>query len=162
MAKFYTVTQVNSYIKSLLSSDFLLSNLWVQGEISNYKKHYSGHIYFTLKDPGGLIKCIMFSTKAEKLAFDLKDGMKVFVKGSISVYEKDGQYQLYVETMQPDGEGALYLAYEKLKRKLETEGLFDRAHKKKIPVLPKVIGVVTSRTGSVIKDILNVAYRRFP
>lgn len=132
------------------------------GEISNFKLHSTGHSYYTLKDDSSLIKCVMFRSKNINLKFIPANGMKVLAYGSISVYEKDGSYQFYVEEMEPFGKGALYLAYEQLKEKLSKEGLFNPERKKKIPMLPNCIGVVTSKTGSVIKDIINVTYRRFP
>jgi len=162
MAKALTVSQVNSYIKAIIAGDMILSDLWIQGEISNFKLHYSGHAYFTLKDSSGIIKSVMFSKRFSLLHFKPEDGMKVIARGNISVFERDGQYQFYVDSMQPDGAGALYLAYEQLKKKLEAEGLFDNKIKKKLPLIPKTVGVITSKTGSVIKDIINVTYRRFP
>lgn len=156
-----SVSEINRYIKEIISRDLILSNLWVRGEISNYKNHYSGHMYFTIKDETSLIKCVMFRTYNSSLKFVPENGMKVIIKGYISVFERDGQYQLYAEEMQPDGIGSLHIAFEQLKRKLEAEGLFDTVYKKKIPVMPKAIGVVTSSTGAVIRDILNVLNRRF-
>ena len=157
-----TVSQVNSYIKEKIASDEGLNNLIIKGEISNFKNHYTGHMYFTLKDDKSLIKCIMFKTYAQRLNFMPKDGMKVFVFGEVSVFERDGIYQVYVKAMQEDGVGALYKQYEKLKQELEEKGYFDISHKKKIPQMPKVIGVLTSQTGSVIRDIINVSTRRNP
>ena len=142
--------------------DEFLNNVLVKGEISNYKHHYTGHLYFTLKDENSLIKCVMFKTYAEKMKFEPKDGMKVNVFGTVSVFERDGVYQIYCKSMQEDGIGNLYLAYEELKNKLEKEGLFDELHKKKIPFMPKIIGVLTSNTGAVIRDIINVSTRRNP
>lgn len=156
-----TVSEVNRYIRDLISRDVILSGLWVRGEVSNFKNHYSGHFYFTLKDEKTLLKCVMFRSNASLLAFMPEDGMKVIIRGYISVFERDGQYQLYAEEMQPDGIGALYVAFEKLKKKLEAEGLFDASKKKKLPYLPRAIGVVTSSTGAVIRDIINVLSRRF-
>ena len=155
-----SVTELNRYIKDKIATDEALSNIIVKGEISNFKNHYTGHMYFTLKDENSLIKCIMFKTYASKLNFMPKDGMKVFVLGGVSVFERDGIYQIYVKAMQEDGVGALYREYEKLKQELEKQGLFDEAHKKKIPLMPKIVGVLTSQTGSVIKDIINVSTRR--
>ena len=157
-----SVSELNKYIKEKISSDEALSNIIVKGEISNFKNHYTGHMYFTLKDENSLIKCIMFKTYAQRLNFMPKDGMKVFVLGGVSVFERDGIYQIYVKAMQEDGIGALYREYEELKRKLEQEGLFSESHKKKIPAMPKVIGVLSSQTGAVIKDIINVSTRRNP
>ena len=157
-----SVTELNRYIKEKIAGDEALSNIIVKGEISNFKNHYTGHMYFTLKDENSLIKCIMFKTYAQQLNFMPKDGMKVFVLGGVSVFERDGIYQIYVKAMQEDGIGALYRKYEKLKKDLETKGLFEQEHKQKIPKMPKVIGVLTSQTGSVIRDIINVSTRRNP
>ena len=156
-----TVSEVNKHIKDMISKDDILSGLWVKGEISNFKNHYSGHFYFSLKDEKSVLKCVMFRSNASLLPFVPEDGMKVIIRGYVSVFERDGQYQLYAEEIQPDGIGALYIAFEKLKKKLEAEGLFDAAKKKKLPYLPKAIGVVTSSTGAVIRDIINVLSRRF-
>ncbi len=156
-----TVSEINKYIKEILCNDIILSNLWVRGEISNFKHHYSGHMYFTIKDETSLLKCVMFKTNCDNLKFVPENGMKVLIKGYVSVFERDGQYQLYAEAMQPDGIGALHMAFEQLKKRLHEEGLFDEEHKKKLPFLPGSIGVVTSSTGAVIKDILNVLDRRF-
>ena len=157
-----SVTDLNKYIKDKIESDELLTDILVKGEISNFKSHYTGHLYFTLKDENSLIKCIMFKSYAERLKFNAKDGMKVMVFGTVSVFERDGVYQIYVKAMQEDGLGDLYTKYEELKKSLEQEGLFDISHKKKIPQMPKVIGVLTSQTGSVIRDIINVSTRRNP
>jgi exodeoxyribonuclease VII, large subunit len=157
-----TVSQVNSYIKEKIASDEGLNSLIIKGEISNFKNHYTGHLYFTLKDDKSLIKCIMFKSYAQKLNFMPKDGMKVFVFGEVSVFERDGIYQVYVKAMQEDGVGTLYKKYEELKQMLEEQGYFDISHKKKIPQMPKIIGVLTSQTGSVIRDIINVSTRRNP
>ncbi|HEX3027984.1 MAG TPA: exodeoxyribonuclease VII large subunit, partial [Clostridia bacterium] len=156
-----SVTEINRYIREIISKDMILSNVWVKGEISNYKYHYSGHMYFTVKDENSLLKCVMFRTNAAGLKFKPENGMKVIIRGYVSVFERDGQYQLYAEEMQPDGIGNLHLAFEQLKMKLQEEGLFDQKYKKKIPYLPESIGVITSRTGSVIKDIINIVSRRF-
>ena len=160
--KAITVSELNTYIKEKITEDEMLANVLVKGEISNFKNHYTGHFYFTLKDENSLIKCIMFKSYAEKIDFMPKDGMKVMVFGSVSVFERDGIYQIYVKTMQEDGMGSLYTKYEELKKKLEAEGLFDMSRKKKIPQFPKIIGVLTSQTGAVIKDIINVSTRRNP
>ena len=160
--KVLEVSQVNKYIKEIISRDYLLNNLWIKGEISNFKHHGSGHMYFTLKDQSSLLKSVMFRTQCVNLRFLPSDGMKVIVRGNISVFERDGQYQFYCEEMQPDGLGALYLAFEQLKVKLEEEGLFSSIFKKKIPVFTRRIGVITSSTGAVIRDIINVSTRRFP
>ena len=157
-----TVTQLNSYIKDKIAEDEFLNTVYIKGEISNFKHHYTGHMYFTLKDENSLIKCVMFKSSTATLNFVPKDGMKVLVLGSVSVFERDGIYQIYVKAMQEDGMGSLYVAFEKLKNKLEEEGLFDEAHKKKIPFMPKIIGVLTSNTGAVIRDIINVSTRRNP
>ena len=157
-----TVSQVNSYIKEKIASDEGLNSLIIKGEISNFKNHYTGHLYFTLKDDKSLIKCIMFKSYAQKLNFMPKYGMKVFVFGEVSVFERDGIYQVYVKAMQEDGVGALYKKYEELKQMLEEQGYFDISHKKKIPQMPKIIGVLTSQTGSVIRDFINVSTRRNP
>ena len=157
-----SVSQLNSYIKDKIADDEYLNNVLVKGEISNFKNHYTGHMYFTLKDENSLIKCIMFKSYAQRLEFMPKDGMKVFALGGVSVFERDGVYQIYVKAMQEDGVGALYKKYEELKRRLEEEGYFDESHKQKIPLMPKTIGVLTSQTGSVIRDIINVSTRRNP
>ena len=157
-----SVTELNKYIKDKIDKDEMLNNVFVKGEISNYKHHYTGHLYFTLKDENSLIKCIMFKGYAANLKFEPKDGMKVTIFGSVSVFERDGVYQIYVKAMQEDGIGSLYKAYEEMKAKLEKEGLFDQSHKKKIPLMPRCIGVLTSNTGAVIRDIINVSTRRNP
>lgn len=157
-----TVTNLNKYIKDRVAEDDYLKSVFVKGEISNFKHHYTGHMYFTLKDENSLIKCIMFKSSTATLSFVPKDGMKVFVLGSVSVFERDGVYQIYVKAMQEDGIGDLYREYEELKNKLEKEGYFDKEHKKKIPYMPKTVGVLTSQTGSVIRDIINVSTRRNP
>ena len=157
-----SVSELNSYIKNKIADDEYLNNVLIKGEISNFKNHYTGHMYFTLKDENSLIKCIMFKSYAQKLDFMPKDGMKVFVLGGVSVSERDGIYQIYVKAMQEDGVGILYKKYEELKQRLDEEGYFDESHKQKIPLMPKVIGVLTSQTGSVIRDIINVSTRRNP
>ena len=157
-----TVTQLNKYIKDKIAGDENLSNVFVSGEISNFKLHYTGHMYFTLKDENSIIKCIMFKTMTSNLNFSPKDGMKVLVLGTVSVFERDGVYQVYCKAIQEDGMGSLYITYKELKEKLEKEGLFNQTHKKKIPILPEVVGVLSSQTGSVIKDIINVSTRRNP
>ncbi len=160
--KAISVTELNSYIKNKIADDEYLNNILIKGEISNFKHHYTGHMYFTLKDDNSLIKCIMFKSYTSNLKFVPKDGMSVLAFGTVSVFERDGVYQLYCKAMQEDGVGNLYKEYEELKNKLEKEGLFDNSHKKKLPVMPKIIGVLTSNTGSVIKDIINVSTRRNP
>lgn len=157
-----TVTDLNKYIKNKIDGDEMLNNVLVKGEISNFKNHYTGHMYFTLKDENSLIKCVMFKSYTTHLSFMPKDGMKVMVLGSVAVFERDGIYQIYAKAMKEDGLGSLYTAYEELKKKLEQEGLFAESHKKKIPFMPKTIGVLTSNTGAVIRDIINVSTRRNP
>lgn len=157
-----TVTDLNKYIKNKIDGDEMLNNVLVKGEISNFKNHYTGHMYFTLKDENSLIKCVMFKSYTTHLSFMPKDGMKVMVLGSVAVFERDGIYQIYAKAMKEDGLGSLYTAYEELKKKLEQEGLFAETHKKKIPFMPKTIGVLTSNTGAVIRDIINVSTRRNP
>ena len=157
-----TVTQLNKYLKDRFDEDENLNAILVKGEISNFKNHYTGHLYFTLKDENSLIKCIMFKSYAEKLNFKPKDGMKVMVFGTVSVFERDGVYQIYAKTMMEDGIGDLHEQFEQLKAKLEKEGLFEQTHKKAIPLYPKVVGVLTSQTGAVIRDIINVSTRRNP
>ncbi|MFP4660865.1 MAG: exodeoxyribonuclease VII large subunit [Halanaerobiales bacterium] len=158
----YTITDISKYIKRLMSNDSVLSDLWITGEISNFHHHNSGHMYFTLKDENSCISSIMFSGYNRKVKFDIEDGMKVNAHGYVSIYEPRGTYQFYVDDVEPAGKGALYLAYEQLKEKLDKEGLFAKEHKKKVPVLPKKIGIVTSPTGAAIRDILSVVKRRFP
>ncbi len=158
-----TVSQVNFYIKSLLDGDSNLQSVFVCGEISNFTRHYkSGHLYFSLKDDRAVIKSVMFSFAASRLRFEPVDGMKVIARGKISLYEPSGQYQLYVEDMQPDGVGALAVAYEQLRRRLEREGLFSPEHKKPLPKFPERVGVITSPTGAARRDIENIISRRFP
>ena len=162
MERTLTVTELTTYIKQLVDSDMLLSNVWITGEISNYKLHTSGHMYFSLKDQGAVIKCVMFRTQNSRLKFRPEEGMRVLVRGYVSIYPQGGAYQLYVDAMQPDGTGALYMAFEQLKIKLEAQGLFDTVRKKKIPALPTAVGVITSPTGAVIRDIIQVLSRRYP
>ena len=158
-----TVTQLNEYIKHIIDHDVRLSDVYVKGEISNFKNHYStGHYYFTLKDEGGMVRAIMFKSAAGKLPFVPEDGMKVVAHGRVSAFVRDGQYQLYCDSMEPDGIGALYIAYEQLKRKLEAEGLFDPARKRPLPKIPTRVGIITSATGAAIRDMINVCGRRFP
>lgn len=160
--KVATVSQINGYVKKILDHNIILNNVWVKGEISNFKHHYSGHMYITLKDEGGVLKAVMFKGSAQSLAFEPSDGMKVLARGRVSVYEAGGAYQLYIEEMIPDGVGELYIAYEQLKKQLEEEGLFSSEHKKPIPQFPKSIGVVTASTGAAVRDIINVITRRYP
>jgi len=157
-----TVSQLNNYIKRYLDQNHQLSDLWIKGEISNYKKHYSGHIYITLKDENSVLKAVMFKSNASRLNFEPSDGMKVVALGKIGVYEAGGVYQLYIDTMIPDGKGELYASYEQLKLKLDNEGLFLPEHKKTIPQFPEMVGVITSASGAALRDILNVLNRRYP
>lgn len=158
-----TVTQVNTYIKALLDESAPLRNIYISGEISNFTHYYrTGHLYFTLKDESSQLKAVMFSSNASRLRFQAENGMKVICRGRISVYSKSGEYQLYVDDMQPDGVGALSLAFEQLKKKLSQEGLFDEVHKKPIPPFPSKIGVATSNIGAAVEDIKNITARRYP
>ena len=157
-----SVSQLNHYIHRVIEHNGYLKDICIQGELSNCKQHPSGHIYMTLKDDASLLRAVMFRSAAQGLRFLPQDGMKVLARGRISVYEPGGTYQLYVETLTPDGEGALYAAYEQLKKKLETEGLFDRVYKKPIPTFPKVVSVVTASSGAAVRDILNILSRRWP
>ncbi len=157
-----TVTELNEYIKGRLESDARLSRIFVRGEISNFTRHSSGHLYFSIKDEGGQIRAVMFRSAAASLTFVPEDGMKVLVTGSVSLYVKGGSYQIYVTSLRPDGLGALYLAYERLKRKLEEEGLFAEERKRPLPPFPKNIGVITSPTGAAVRDILHITGRRYP
>ena len=156
-----TVKELTGHIKQLVDSDMLLSDVCVSGEISNFKHHSSGHMYFSLKDSEAVIKCVMFRTNNARMRFIPEEGMKVIVKGYVSVYAQGGTYQLYAEEMQPDGMGSLYLAFEQLKIKLEAMGWFAAGRKRPIPMLPRAIGIVTSPTGAVIKDMINVLERRY-
>ena len=160
--KYLTVSQLNRYIKYKLDQDYNLSNVFLKGEISNFKAHTRGHMYFTLKDEGSRINAVMFLNNAKKLSFQPIDGMKVMVIGRVSAYEATGSYQIYVDEMTEDGVGNLYIEFEKLKKKLETEGLFNPLKKKRIPKFPKKIGVVTASTGAAIRDILTTIKRRWP
>ena len=157
-----TVSQVNEYIKMLIEDEIQLQDMYVSAEISNFKHHSTGHMYFTLKDESSEIRAVMFRAYASRLNFRVENGMKVLVHARVGVYEKAGSYQLYVDSMQPDGIGALYLAYEQLKSKLASEGLFNEEHKKQLPKFPRRIGVITSPTGAAIRDIIKVATRRSP
>ncbi len=159
--KILSVGELSRYIKSLLERDEL-SNLWVQGEISNFKLHSSGHIYFSMKDGDAILRCVMFKENARNLKFTPSDGMKVVVKGDIRVYEKKGYYQLYAYEMRAGGVGELYIAFLKLKEKLKKEGLFDEKYKKELPKIPEKIGLITSPTGAVIHDVIKVIKRRYP
>ena len=161
--KILTVSQLNFYVKSILDSDQRLNYVFLCGEISNLTDHYrSGHIYLSLKDNKSVIRAVMFAGNARNLKFKPMEGMKVICRGRVTLYEATGQYQYYIEDMQPDGIGALYQAYEQLKEKLQSKGLFDQSHKKPIPYCPKTIGVITSPTGAAVQDIKNILTRRFP
>lgn len=161
--KILTVSQLNFYVKSVLDSDSRLNYVFLCGEISNLTDHYrSGHIYLSLKDNKSVIRAVMFAGNARNLKFKPMEGMKVICRGRVTLYEATGQYQYYIEDMQPDGIGALYQAYEQLKEKLQLKGLFDQSHKKPIPYCPKTIGVITSPTGAAVQDIKNILTRRFP
>lgn len=158
-----SVSQLNRYIKMNFDADENLANIFISGEISNFTNHYrTGHLYFTLKDDSAAVRVVMFNSSAKRLKFMPEDGMKVIARGRVSVYEASGQYQLYVDDMQPDGVGALNLAYEQLKEKLQKEGLFSELHKKPLPPYPEKVGVITSPTGAAVRDIINVLGRRFP
>lgn len=158
-----SVSQLNRYIKMNFDADENLANIFISGEISNFTNHdRTGHLYFTLKDDSAAVRAVMFNSSAKRLKFMPEDGMKVIARGRVSVYEASGQYQLYVDDMQPDGVGALNLAYEQLKEKLQKEGLFSELHKKPLPPYPEKVGVITSPTGAAVRDIINVLGRRFP
>ena len=158
-----SVSQLNRYIKMNFDADENLANIFISGEISNFTNHYrTGHLYFTLKDDSAAVRAVMFNSSAKRLKFMPEDGMKVIARGRVSVYEASGQYQLYVDDMQPAGVGALNLAYEQLKEKLQKEGLFSEHHKKPLPPYPEKVGVITSPTGAAVRDIINVLGRRFP
>ncbi len=160
--KVYPVSAVNRYVKQLLQQDMILSGLWVCGEISNFKRHSSGHLYFTLKDREGSIAAVMFAGDARTISFRPQDGQQVQVQGYVSLYEKTGQYQLYVRRMEQQGSGQLYQAFEALKQKLQAQGFFDVERKKPIPKYPRKIGIVTSPTGAAIRDMIQIAKRRYP
>lgn len=157
-----TVQELTRQIKTLIEKEHLLANVWVKGEISNFKAHSSGHLYFTLKDDYSSVKVVMFRSRSRLLPFQPQNGSAVIVRGYVSVFERDGAYQLYAEEIVPDGTGALYLAFEQLKARLAGEGLFDERYKKKIPLLPGRIGIVTSPTGAAIRDMLHIIKRRWP
>lgn len=162
-ARVITVSQLNRYVKSLLEGDPHLAGVYVSGEISNFTNHIrSGHFYLTLKDEGAVVKAVMFRAFASKVPFVPENGMKVIVKARVSLYDKDGSYQIYIEEMQPDGVGALQVAYEQLKAKLAAEGLFDERRKRALPAYPSLVGVITSPTGAAVRDILNILGRRYP
>ncbi|HCG35549.1 MAG TPA: exodeoxyribonuclease VII large subunit [Clostridiales bacterium] len=157
------VGEVNAYVKALLDTDPILHDVYIKGEISNFTNHYkTGHFYFTLKDEEGSLKAVMFKSSASKLKFLPENGMKVIARGRISAFVRDGAYQLYTADMEPDGIGALYIAFEQLKEKLQKEGLFDPEHKKRLPAYPHRVGIITSPTGAAVRDIINVSNRRWP
>ena len=158
----YSVNELNSYVKRILDNDENLKHIFVTGEISNYKAHYSGHLYMTIKDESASVKAVMFAGNASRLRFRPENGMKVLIFGTVSLFPRDGSYQLYISDMQPDGMGALSVAFEQLKKKLAAEGLFSDSYKKPIPKFPTRIGVITSETGAAVQDIFNVLSRRFP
>ncbi|GAB6156901.1 exodeoxyribonuclease VII large subunit [Desulfotomaculum varum] len=160
--KILSVTEVTRHIKDKLENDLLLANVWVKGEISNLKIHTSGHMYLTLKDRDACLRVVIFRSRARSLPFRPANGMSVIVRGYISVYERDGSYQLYGEGMEPDGMGALYLAFEQLKQKLAAQGLFDRSRKRPLPKIPRVVGIITSPTGAAVQDMLKIIGRRWP
>ena len=160
--KVLTITELNNYIKGLFDNDPLLSDIWLKGEISNFKFHSTGHLYFSLKDEGSVIKAVMFKSYASRLPFAPENGMKILCHGRISSFVRDGQYQIYLDSMEPDGVGSLYIAFEQLKKKLEAQGLFNPARKKPLPKIPSKIGIITSPTGAAIRDMINVSGRRFP
>lgn len=163
MSAVITVTQLNKYVKSLFDGDNNLKSVFVSGEISNLKiNSFSGHMYFTLKDKDTGVRAVMFKNQAAYLKFLPEEGMSVICRGSVTVYERDGQYQLYVNDMQPDGAGSIALAFEQLKAKLAAEGLFDQSRKKQLPPYPKKIAIITSKTGAAVHDMINVISRRFP
>jgi len=157
-----SVSELNEYIKAKLETDRLLKNVTIKGEISNFTRHSSGHLYFSLKDDNSVIRAVMFKSAAQKMIFSPENDLMGIVSGRIGAYVRDGQYQIYVESMQPEGKGALALAFEQLKRKLASEGLFDTKYKKSLPKIPSCIGVITSPTGAAVRDIINVVSRRFP
>lgn len=160
--KYVTISDLNRYIKAKFDMDTHLNHVYLKGEISNFKHHTRGHFYFTLKDENSRIAAVMFASSAKSVAFEPKDGMKVLVSGRIALYEATGSYQIYVETMELDGIGNLYLEFERLKKELAKEGLFDREHKRAIPKFPKKIGIITAPTGAAIRDILSTIKRRYP
>ncbi len=160
--KYLTVSQLNEYVKMLVDGNPVLSNVWVRGEISNLIFHSSGHLYFSVKDDKARISAVMFKRDAIRLKFRPENGMKILIHGRLSVFERDGVYQIYASSINPDGIGALYIAYEQLKARLEEEGLFDMKLKKALPKLPSSVGIITSPTGAAVRDIINVCGRRFP
>ncbi len=162
MASVYTVGQVNSYIKNMFNEDFALNNIGIKGEVSNCKYHSSGHIYFSLKDVSGVIACVMFAGNRRGLKFQMQEGQKIIVFGQVTVYERDGKYQMYAKEITLDGEGDLYRKYEELKKQLEEMGMFDKAYKREIPKFAMRVGIVTASTGAAIQDIINISKRRNP
>ena len=161
--RFLTVSQLNEYVKMLMDSNPILKTVWIKGEISNFKNHYStGHFYFSLKDDNAIVRAVMFRSYAQKVQFSPRDGMKVLIHGRVSAFVRDGQYQIYADEIVPDGIGSLYLAFEQLKSRLAERGLFDESRKKPLPRYPERIGIVTSPTGAAIQDMLNILGRRFP
>ncbi len=157
-----SITQLNEYVKSLIENDSKLTDVYVKGEISNFKFHTTGHFYFTLKDENSIIRCVMFRSSASRIPFVPENGMVVICHGRVSVFTRDGQYQLYADSMEPDGVGSLYVAFEQLKKKLENEGLFSESRKKPLPKTPTRVGLITSPTGAAVRDMINVTGRRFP
>lgn len=162
MAEIYSVSQVNTYIKYMFSGNSLLNHIYVKGEVSNCKYHTSGHVYFTLKDGAAQIACVLFAGRRAGISFRMEDGQNIIVFGSISVYERDGKYQLYADEIRLDGIGRLYEEFEYLKKKLSAEGLFDASYKKSVPKYAKKIGIVTASTGAALQDICQIAKRRNP
>lgn len=158
----YTVMQVNSHLRDLMESDEILQDLWVKGEISNLSRPKSGHLYFTIKDSNAALRCVMWRNNVLRLIYQPQDGDQIEVHGNVSVYEVGGQYQLYADQIRPAGQGSLFQEFQKLKEKLEKEGLFDPERKRPIPVSPKVIGLVTSPSGAALRDMLNTIRRRYP
>ncbi len=161
-APLFSVSELNGYVSALITSDERLKSVRVEGEISGFKRHTSGHLYFSLKDENALVRCVMFRQQAARLRFDPSDGMHVVLYGSASIYEKSGDFQLYARYLSKRGEGELYARFLQLKARLDSEGLFSEAHKRKIPFLPRRVGVITSETGAALQDVLNVLHRRFP
>ncbi|SHH76647.1 Exodeoxyribonuclease VII large subunit [Caloranaerobacter azorensis DSM 13643] len=157
-----TVSELNNYLKRVLINDPILNSISVEGEISNLKQHKNGHLYFSLKDEKSKVNCVMFNSEVEKIKFNIENGLNVIVSGYVSIYERDGIYQLYVRNIKPVGLGELYLAFEQLKKKLQNEGLFDKEKKKRLPYIPKKVGVVTSPSGAAVRDIIKVMRRRLP
>ena len=160
--RIYGVSEINQYIKQTLDGDPLLGDVLIRGEISNYKLYPSGHHYFTLKDPEGAIRCVMFKGQALRLRFRPENGMKVIAQGRITVFPRDGAYQLYCNALSPDGVGDLHVAFEQLKEKLYREGLFDPAHKKPLPKYPRRIAIITSGAGAAVHDMIRIIRRRYP